>query len=628
MGISSAPSPVSTINEGRVSHWIRPNHQCRIPKRWIAFDTESRVSIDGKTETQTWRIGAAVRWRHGLKTGDKKESATFDTPLELWQWVTDYCVKGYRTAICAHNLSHDVRIADVFRILPTLGWRLEWMNLDRSVSAMTWRSNRGTLVFWDTWTWLPIALGSIGYDVGSRKLPMPRDNASRLSWERYCLRDCEISYLVTKELVTWLSQNDCGNWQPTGAGMAYATWRHKFLTHSVLVHDDPDALEAERSAMYTGRAEAWRHGKLTGELWTEVDMRNAYTRIAAECDLPCKLKFRTGALNARDYSSLTNIYRVLAYIRISADTPSLPYRARDHTLWPEGTWEGWYWDTEVQQAISDGAQVTVLATFVYTRKPLLAEWGKWVLGILHDPASEVSPIVRTWAKHCARALIGRISLRVPSWELYGGNPEGLTGITWQTTFPEGKTERLMHVGDRTFVETGRVEGRDSLPAVTGWIMAECRVRLWRAMRVAGLSEIAHTDTDSLIVSRPGLRKLRDAYGAGFGAGWQVKGTWRRMIIYGPRQYRAGTTRKASGVPIKADEIAPNTFKGERWRGLSAELATGSPNTVTVMTHEWSVIPSDPRRRDTPGVAGRTSSYTVDDISPIGSLSSSTAGVGA
>lgn len=89
------------------------------------------------------------------------------------------------------------------------------------------------------------------------------------------------------QLLSYIGENDLGNWQPTGSGMAYATWRHKYLDHKVLVHDDADALTAERTAMHTGRAEAWRHGRVTGGPWTEIDMCNAYCRIGAECDLPC-----------------------------------------------------------------------------------------------------------------------------------------------------------------------------------------------------------------------------------------------------------------------------------------------------------------------------------------------------
>lgn len=605
-----------SVAPDRTSHWVRLNHQERIPKRWVVFDTEARGNISGDTEQQTWTMGAAIRWRTDLKTGDHSEAATFANAKELWQWVDDFTRPGTRTVVLAHNLGYDVRISDVLSLLPALGYRLEWCNLDANVSSMTWRSDHGTIVFADTWTWLPVELSSIGLQTGFRKLPMPPDNASKYRWQRYCMRDAEILYHAVSTLTNYIATEHLGNWQPTGAGMSYATWRHRFMTHKVLVHDDVEALTAERLAMHTGRAEAWRHGVLPPGVWTEVDMRNAYLMIAAECELPTKLKMRVGRISNVQYDSLSSHYRVLARCMVATDTPVVPYNAGSKTIWPVGEFETWLWDTEIDTLRVHGGSVRISDALLYTRAPILREWAEWVLSVLHDPNETASPIVRTWLKHCSRALIGRISLRYPSWEYFGGNPQATVGITHEIDTRDGKVRRMLHIGEDTFIETDRCEGRDSLPQVTGWVMAECRARLWTAMSVAGLDHLAHVDTDSLLVDATGLARLRDALGAAFHDHWQVKGSAGRLIVYGPRNYRMGRTRKVAGVPKKATEILPNVFKGEKWHGLSSDLESGVTNTVTIETARWDVTKKDPRRLDAPGAEG----YTV----PIGVYASVTA----
>lgn len=616
-----------TVASDRKSHWIKRNHQCRVPKRWVAFDTEAYAEYVDGAEVQRWQMGAAVRWRTDLTTGDHAQMSTFDSPLALWQWVADFCRPGVRTVVVAHNLGYDVRIADVFNILPTLGFEIEWCNLDRNVSAMTWRGPKGTIVFADTWTWLPTDLHSIAPSVGLTKLRMPGAKAQRWQWEQYCLRDAEIVYRVMSDIIDYIKTNDLGNWQPTGAGMAYATWRHKFMSHNILVHDDIDALTAERAAMHTGRAEAWRHGRLEPDVWTEVDMRNAYVTIASECELPTKLKMQTGRLDGKQYGKLSSIFRVLAHCAITTDTPVVPHHTGTKTLWPVGTFQTWLWDTELDMAIECGATVKILKTYCYTKQPILQDWAKWVLGLIDKDNESASPVVRTWAKHCGRALIGRLSLRSPRWEIYGSNPTGHTGMTIEYDADTGKCHRLMSVGNRTLIETDRVEGRDSLPQVTGWIMAECRVRLWRAVRAAGESEVAHLDTDSLIVSRAGLRALRAAEQATWRSHWQAKGSWRRLIVYGPRNYRCGTLRKVAGVPRKATEVAPNEFVGEKWHGLSSDMMDGRVNRVTISPGEWQMTKSDPRRCDAPGVASRTVPYEVYSDGTLAVSSASRSGIG-
>ncbi len=153
----------------------------------------------------------------------------------------------------------------------------------------------------------------------------------------------------------------------------------------------------------------------------------------------------------------------------------------------------------------------------------------------------------------------------------------------------------MHVGNQTLIESARGEGRDSLPQITGWIMAECRARLWRGMRAAGLAHIAHVDTDSVLADADGLASLRRAYGAAFGQVWQAKGSWRRLVVYGPRNYRAGELRKVAGVPRKAKEILPNVFTGEKWSGLATDMEAGRHNQVSVTAGEWVMRTPDPRR---------------------------------
>lgn len=591
------------------------------------FDCESKSERVDKEEIQSWRMGAAIRWRHGLKRGDYAEHGLFDNPQSLWKWVDEFCHPEQRTVVFAHNLGYDTRIAQILDILPTLGWSLEWCNLDRNVSAMKWSSDHGTLVFADTWTWLPLPLESVAPTVGMAKLKMPTPKASPIKWERYCANDAEIGYRVVKELLAYIDTEDLGNWQPTGAGMAYATWRHKFLTHKVLVHDDENAIAAERAAMHTGRAEAWKHGYLMGDRWTEVDLRNAYISIAANTDLPCKLRMATGALSVTQYRKLLVSNRILAYCYIETSSPIVPYRDSDRTLWPIGHFESWLWDAEIDLLIEAGQYVKIKKAYVYTAKPILADWAKWVLATI-APSNEVeSPVIRTWLKHCSRALIGRIALRTPSWEQFGDNPTGNTGITYMHDADTGKQHRLMHVGDRTLIETERREGRDSLPAVTGYIMSACRALLWTAMDAAGEGELAHVDTDSMILSQRGLQRVLEAWGSSFESVWQIKGTWRKLVVYGPRNYRCADQRKSAGIPKKAIETSPNVFTGEQWHGLASDIEAGRSNVVTISEGNWEIKSTDPRRQDAPGVGTETIAYAVGVSSFAAESSPSSSGIG-
>lgn len=563
-------------------------------------------------------MGAAYRWRMGLRGGDYSASEVFKTPEELWQWVTDFCRKGERTVVGCHNLGYDSRISGILDLLPSLGWELVWSNLASSVSSMTWRGDRGTLVFTDLFAWLPVPLEEIGELVGQPKMRMPAQSASARLWREYCLNDALIVKLAMQQLAEYVKTNDLGNWQPTGAGMSYAVWRHKFMTHRVLVHDDETALTAERKAMHTGRAEAWRHGELTGDKWFEVDLRQAYTRIAATTELPTKLKYHNGPVTLGQYRALGKRFRVLGLCEVRTAVPSVPSHVGGRTIWPVGEFTTWLWDAEIDLALASAEQVSIRECFVYTRAPILADWAQWVLRMQDVPNEACPPVVRKWIKHSGRTLIGRIALRTSQWEVWGGNPDERVGITHMVDTETGRVQRMMHAGNQTFAETGKREGRDSLPQVTGYIMSACRVWLWEAMCASGLENIAHVDTDSLITNTEGLRRLMVALDERFTELWQVKATYKRMTVYAPRNYRGDAVRKVAGVSKRAVEVAPNQFVGERWASLAGDLGEGISDGVSMFPHTWQMKTKDPRRDDSPGGGTGTVSRVVGQSSNVSS----------
>lgn len=607
----------------RQNHWIRHNHQNRIPARWVAFDTEAKRDASKTGEIQTWRLGCAVRWRSDLKNGDAAEWSRNTTPENLWEWVTDFCRPKTRTVVWACNLGYDVRIAAAMDILPRLGWHLDWCNLGSQVSTMTWRSERGTLTFADITSWLPMSLEKIGELVGIPKMKMPNSNSSQKAWWEYCENDVRILYTAASQLIEFVRSEDLGNWQPTGAGMAFATWRHKFLKHSILVHNNEDALKAERKAMHTGRAEAWRHGRLIGDQWTEVDLRQAYVHIARDTELPTKLKWHEGALTLAQYRNLCRRFRVLARVHVQTTVPSVPVYSQGRTIWPVGSFDTWLWDCECDSAIASADSVKISEAYVYTKAPVLSEWARWVLEVQERADGHVPDTVRRYVKHSGRTLIGRIALRTAQWAVWGTNPEGEAGISYVVDSETGVVNRLMHVGDRTMIEEARIEGQDSLPQITGYITARCRVLLWEAMGVAGYDNIAHVDTDSLLVNAAGLGNLRRHFGDSFDAVWQPKGTYRHLTVYGPRNYRADGVRKLAGIPGGAKETSANRFDGVTWSSIAGDMANGDTSSVTITNKSWQMNIKDPRRNKAPGgrtrtipkVLGQTSKSLPDSVAP-------------
>lgn len=590
----------SMMAEDRKYHWLRKNHLTRSPHRWIVMDSEAhrRGTFDG--EVQTFRLAAAKRWHD--TAGEVRQLATkvFYRTRDLWEWVGEFTRKGMSTVLWCHNLDYDIQLTDAFVQLPLLGWKLVWSNLDQQVSMAKWTRDGATLKMADTHSWIPKPLEYIGGLLGIGKPLLPDEDDSAEAWETRCVADVEITYCMVQELLHYIRTAELGNMQFSGAGMGYAMWRHKYLDEKILVHADEEAIEAERSAMHTGRAEVWRYGVYRKTKLYEWDLSNAYTVIARDYDLPRQLIKHDPAPTMGRYQRWARKWRVLVECRITTEVPCVPVREDERELWPVGTFTTVLWDTEVQLALDEGATVEFIRCWAYLRGPIMRSWAEHTLDVLHGDHPEVTPLVKVWYKHQARATIGRCGLRYTVWDEVGPDWIGMTGISTMSR-DGGKTcTRLLHIGGDVWEETGKVEGRDSMPMIPSWVAAQCRVQLWRAMRHAGLPHVYYVDTDSILTDRVGHARMIDYAMTHPGLGWRIKGIYRGAELYGPRQIVLDGGPRIAGVPKRARRTDTDTFEGEVWQRAGAGLAAQASGSVGIRERTWTIAWTDRRRLHLPG----------------------------
>lgn len=546
------------FRDGRTPHWLKPNHASRSPHRWITMDSEAHRTKDAMGEVQTFRLAVAQRWTDEGRIIRHDEKGIFGTAEKLWQWVSEFTRAGKRTVLWCHNLDYDVQVTKAFEILPALGWTLEWSNLDAQVSMVHWRKGTAALVMTDTYTWVPRPLADLGVMVRIPKPDLPDEDDSEAAWVTRCTADVDITTAVVRTIIDYVRDADLGNMQMSGAGQGHSMWRHKYLDHKILVHDDQKAIEAERAGMHTGRAEAWRHGVYTDVTLTEWDLKNAYTRIAAREALPYKYMGYRANPDMGFYAKWRKSWRMLAHVRISTEIPVVPAIHDEKRVWPVGQFETVLWDCEVDLALKEGAEVEFLGIWGYLKAPVMRRWAQHTLHVLDDDPADVPDVMKVWYKHQARATIGRCGMRYTEWEDAGPDDLGITGFSMATRAETGRHFRMLHLGGQMWAEGGKVEGRDSLPQVPSWIAARARVTLWEAMRHVGLERVWYVDTDSVLVGPAGDKRMRQLAKDKPGLGWRVKGIHRYAELHGPRQIILDSVPRIAGMPKKARRTGKDT----------------------------------------------------------------------
>lgn len=582
----------------RVWHNITPNEVTRIPRRHVFIDTESRIAKRGKTGRQTWRLAVACfsNGRKGYQT--RHEWKDYKAASDLWSDVSDFLGTKGRVVVWAHNLGHDARIAGVFRALPALGFNLVAHSINARNTWLEWRKGKATLLMVDSVAFFNTTIAHVGEWHGIGKPAIELDSDSEHDWFTRCRADVRILQTAVEAYLNWLESEDMGNFQVTGAAQSYAVYRHKFLTHKLTVHNDTDALAAERRAMWTGRCEAYWHGELIGERVYEFDFKAAYPRIARDYALPCKLLGQMPpGFNWKAILSSTRT-ALLARVRIDTEVPVVPASINGRILWPTGTFETTLWDVEIQEAISAGARVIITDGWLYRKAPILKQWGEWVLSEIDKPDDVVAAWKKAIIKHWSRALIGRFAMTYNNWEEFGTMPT--PGVMRSILYDSatGKQTEIMQVGTMVWQDLGRVEWQNSMPMITGYVQAIGRVHLWQIMQQLPEGSLIYVDTDSLLTTGKYVREIERIASSFKGGELRLKRAWDGFSVFGPRQIVTGEQVRISGVPRIAERVDRTHYRGEVWDTLGGALRSGAIDTVTTRDREWEVKGVDNRRSGT------------------------------
>jgi hypothetical protein len=540
----------------RLPHAIKPNEQCRTPKRVIAIRCEPRIERTSTGQVATFGEASLIEACRSEKTGRWSEPVklVFDDPRALWEEITGYTRVHGRTWLVGHTMGNELRIAQAFKWMPVLGWTF---NPDPIVSDTTlsigWHCDKKSLLAVDLFSYLPHSLGIVRA-------------------RSQVFGECEAIFAAFMDLVSLQHDHDLGNFSRTGASNASNHWRHRHMTSKVSIHDDTQALEAERDSIFTGRTEAWRIG--TFHDLDEWDLLLAYPRVGLDTRMPVRL---LGLQHGGDLPRSLGL--VHAYVE--CPVPILPQRDLDHRIsWPTGELEGWYWQPELDLAVEYGAEVTALEQYVYETAPVLRTWAEWIIASQSDPG--LTTIQQMATKHWGRALIGKFGAQVPDWKPYAWFED--CDLELCRSVVDGRVGEMLTVGGRALRSEEKCYADNAFPALMSRVVSECRMRLWRLMCVAGLDHVFYVDTDSLFVDAQGSRNLRDHVHRGKGWGVRVKTRHREVTILGPRQLitaREGlrisglpkTASGADGIRFSAD--VTESFRGGASSGRGGEVVTRS-----------------------------------------------------
>lgn len=581
-----------------------------MPSAHLAVAVTGRTVDAGGAVAYCWDEGAAVGFKRRAGQGfTPDDGRTFTAPVDLWADVLSRLRPQTRLVLWGHQIARLLRLSDALRMLPALGLPLDAIALRADAAWAKFTDGSRTVLCVDLQSWAPASLTVLRGDLSVPDAPARRAGAHPWDNGSIALRDAQTIAQAACQCLALVAAEHLGPWRPTGAGQSHAAWRHRFLTDRPLIHDHVDALAAERRACWTGRAEAWQHGELTAGPYCEIDLTAAYCQIAADLDLPAVLCRDTGRLGPGEYQRLTEAHRVLAHCTITTREPVVPTLHGGHIVWPAGRFTTTLWDPEIDLALANGADVRITRAWAYERRPVLAAAARYVLDRLTADAEDVTAVQRRMLKHWARALIGRCALRYGEWADWGTAADDGLSLGAMLDYHTGEEVQVLHVGHRLRALTAEREAPDSLPQIPGWVMSECRRRLWQLTQAVGAEHVAYLDTDAVIVDAAGYARLQGPHAAPLPWPWHLKGQYSRLRIFGPRMLELDGQRRWAGVPLAAQASDDGLFDCDIPISLAESLRRGEPARVDVQHRRIELAPADVRREHLPD--GRTTPIALE-----------------
>lgn len=550
----------------------------------VFVDTESNIEpLSPKVDRHTLWFGSAIFVRIRKEKGKEwkhEEQFYFTTGRDFWGWLEGLAVEKSRTFVYAHNWNYDAGILSLATIPSGNGWEcIRYIN-DRPPFVLTLRRGTSTLIFVDTLNYFSSSLKVLGESIGISKLSYPSSDAPQSRWDAYNIQDTIVIKEAMLAFRSFIEENDLGNWQNTLASQAFQAFRHRFMEHRILIHDNDKVCQLERAAYYGGRSEAFFVGSHQEELFY-LDINSMYPSIMASYPVPTMIQESFGEITTEELSKIMETKLVIAEVEVDTPLPIFPVRYGGRLIFPTGTFKGVFATPEIRLGLTKGYIKNVLSGSTYTPAIVFKSYVDTLYTLRRKYEKEGNPVFSYACKILLNSLYGKFGQNGKVWDyVRQSTPDDPMEWIEQESPDVRATKYRVRLGA---VQRMHKEGEseNSFPAIAGHITSYGRVMLWTLFEQAGRENVLYCDTDSLIVTKEGFNRLQDYIDPSALGALKLETTVKDISIFGPKDYIINGKAKHKGVRATAKQLAWNIWEHDTFRTWDWLLSNGNDGYIQV-----------------------------------------------
>jgi len=533
---------------------LKLNHSNALPRYIVAYDTETlpeQIDADGKHRSHRFRLGCALCAQLRGTAVCSLKSERFTTGEQFWQFVRRITAPNYTVWIVMHNAIFDLVVSGLTEWHAKSEIVVDWpravrkrennddddshqvgsviINSPPTIIAMRDTVSQGRFVIIDTMNYFPGTLAELGKAASIPKLPMPAFDAPDSEWFDYCDRDCQITFTAFTELVRWVKNNDFGMFRYTGPAQAMSAYRHRFMTHDILMHDNQEVKAMERRGYFGGRTEVFKLGAINETVY-QLDCNALFPAVMADGFFPTKLN--RYEIREEYLSLLPSVQwdNCTAEVLLKTSEPIFPKRQIGKVTFPIGQFATVLNGPELSYAVRKGYVKAVRYWAEYTTGTIFANWVAELWKMRRQYTEEKNGLYADFCKRLMNSLYGKFAQLAADWvndptvtpwlpftqwhdiNAVTGERIEYRSFGWTTQrLQEKRTlkERPIIIDGVPAIEISEVcnELPNTFVAISGFVTAYARMRMNSLRRIAGERNVYYQGVDGLIVTEPGFERL-------------------------------------------------------------------------------------------------------------------------
>ena len=533
----------------------------------LFVDTETKgVEIDATTNHQTLWFGwyCYSRRRTGKSLDNSKDVwKRFSNSEDFWREVVSFAYSKTRLWVFAHNWNFDAGILNVSVILPEMGWNLVTYINDKPPFILEFRRNGRTIRLIDSLNYFAGSLESIGESIGVAKLPMPHETASQAEWDTYCKRDVEVLRNVVLSFRAFVHKHQLGNFQQTLASQAMTAFRHRFMKHKILIHNETHNIRIEREGYFGGRTEAFFLGEVKQPLYY-LDVNSMYPSVMREHQFPSIIWRGRSNITINEALEYREGMSIMVLAKVHTDEPVYPTRIEHRLVFPIGRFRTVLCTPEFDYAVTKGHINAIERIVVYEQDRLFVEFVDTLYGLRQHYKTEGNDTFQYMCKIMLNSFYGKFGQNGSKWYDIGPVDDPFEGILYEAD-PETDEVRKLRCRMGMLQEyQRRGESENSFPAISAHVTAYGRMMLWDLITTAGRENVYYCDTDSLITNQTGKDRLSGYVDASRLGKLKLEASASDAVFWGAKDYHFNNEQKTKGIKKNAVKLSENTWEQDKF----------------------------------------------------------------